>query len=67
MYASQNKLIGRIQEVITSVRTEKRGRDRVNGVPELDLAYVRQGYRGKPATSDGYILFQSMAQPNIQP
>jgi hypothetical protein len=62
LYASQNKLIGIIQEVITSVRTDKRGRE-----PDLDMAYVRQGYRGKPATSDGYILFQSMAQPNTQP
>ena len=62
MYASQNKLIGMIQRDITEVRTDKRRRE-----PELDVAYVRQGYRGKPATIEGLRLFASMAQPNTQP
>ena len=62
MYAGQNKLIGMIQGSITEVRTKKRGRE-----SELDVAYVRQGYRGKPATIEGLRLFASMAQPNTQP
>jgi len=62
MFASQNEVIGDIQGDIEKERYRTREND-----PDMDVAYIRQGYRGNPATIEGAVEFDRIAQPNTQP
>ena len=62
LFARQNEVIGEIQDDISDARYQKREDN-----PDIDVAYIRQGYRGNPATLDGAVEFDRIAQPNIQP